>query len=195
MPTTHRDTRLTYEDFLRFPDDGLRHELIDGVHYVTASPAWRHQELLGRLHLAIGNYLAAHPGIGHVVLSPFDTLFSQWDVVEPDLLFVATNQLDIITEANIQGAPALVVEILSPSTRKRDLGIKQQLFDRGGVQEYWVVDPIAKDVAVYRRGPDGGLPKVSQLSADDHATLSTPLLPGFELSVEQLFARLLPDRS
>jgi len=193
MPTTHRDKRLSYEDFLRFPDDGLRHELIDGVHYVTASPAWRHQELLGRLHLAIGNHLAAHPGIGHVVLSPFDTVFSRWDVVGPDLLFVATNQLDIVTEANIQGAPALVVEILSPSTRKRDLGIKQQLFDRGGVREYWVVDPIAKDVAVYRRGPDGGLPKVSQLSADDTATLSTPLLPGFELSVEQLFARLRPD--
>lgn len=195
MPTAHPDTRLTYEDFLRFPDDGLRHELIDGVHYVTASPAWRHQELLGRLHLAIGNYLAVHPGIGHVVLSPFDTVFSQWDVVEPDLLFVATNQLDIVTEANIQGAPALVVEILSPSTRKRDLGIKQQLFDRGGVQEYWVVDPIAKDVAVYRRGPAGRLTKVTQLSADDAATLSSPLLPGFELSVEQLCARLLPDRS
>lgn len=194
MPTTHRDTRLTYEDFLRFPDDGLRHELIDGVHYVTASPAWRHQELLGRLHLAIGNHLAAHPGIGHVVLSPFDTVFSQWDVVEPDLIFVAKSQLDIVTEANIQGAPALVVEILSPSTRKRDLGIKQQLFDRGGVQEYWVVDPIAKDVVVYRRGPDGGLPKVSQLSPDDSATLSSPLLPGFELSIERLFDRLPPDR-
>lgn len=195
MPTTHRDTRLTYEDFLRFPDDGLRHELIDGVHYVTASPAWRHQELLGRLFLAVGNHLAAHPGIGHVVLSPFDTVFSQWDVVEPDLIFVAKNQLDIVTEANIQGAPALVVEILSPSTRKRDLGIKQQLFDRGGVQEYWVVDPIATAVVVYRRGPDGGLPKVSQLSADGTATLSTSLLPGFELSVAQLFARLLPARS
>lgn len=188
MPTTHRDTRLTYEDFLRFPDDGLRHELIDGVHYVTASPAWRYQELLGRLYLAIGNHLAAHPGIGHVVLSPFDTVFSRWDVVEPDLIFVATNQLDIVTEANIQGAPALVVEILSPSTRKRDLGIKQQLFDRGGVREYWVVDPVANDVAVYRRGPDGGVPKVSQLSADDTATLSSPLLPGFELPLARLFA-------
>lgn len=195
MPTTDSDTRLTYEDFLRFPDDGLRHELIDGVHYVTASPAWRHQELLGRLHLAIGNHLVAHSGIGHVVLSPFDTVFSQWDVVEPDLLFVASNQLDIVTEANIQGAPALVVEILSPSTRKRDLGIKQQLFDRGGVQEYWVVDPVAEGVAVYRRGPDGSLAKVSQLGTDDRATLSSPLLPGFELSIATLFARLLPDRS
>jgi Uma2 family endonuclease len=194
MPTTDRDTRLTYEDLLRFPDDGLRHELIDGVHYVTASPAWRHQELLGRLYLAMGNHLAAHPGIGHVVLSPFDTVFSQWDVVEPDLIFVATSQLDIVTEANIQGAPALVVEILSPSTRKRDLGIKQQLFDRGGVREYWVVDPVAEDVTVYRRGPDGSLAKVSRLTVDDKAALSSPLLPGFELPVETLFARLLPDR-
>ncbi len=85
---------------------------------------------------------------------PLDTVLSPWDVVEPDLLFVAADQLDILTEPNVQGAPALVVEVLSPSTRRRDLGIKRQLYDRGGVREYWVVDPKGRDLTVYRR--DGG---------------------------------------
>jgi Uma2 family endonuclease len=86
----------------------------------------------------------------------------------------------------VQRAPALVVEILSPSTRRRDLGIKRQLFDRGGVREYWIVDPKAFEVTVYRRMPDGAFPKAAQLTAGD--TLTTPLLPGFALSVTKLFA-------
>ena len=188
MPTTsHRDARLTYEDFCRIPDDGMRHEIIDGVHYVTPSPVRRHQQLMGRLHLAIGNFLELHQDIGEVYLSPLDTVFSPWDVVEPDLVFVAADQLDILTEPNIQGAPALVVEILSPSTRRRDLGIKRQLFDRGGVREYWVVDPKAHELTVYRRPTGGGLVATEQLSAYQDATLTTPLLPGFSLSLTKLF--------
>lgn len=189
MPTAaRRDTRLTYEDFVRIPDDGRRHEIIDGVHYVTPSPVLRHQVLLGRLHLAIGTFLENHPDIGQVFLSPLDTVFSPWDVVEPDLLFVAADQLNILTEPNIQGAPALVVEILSPGTRRRDLGIKRQLFDRGGVREYWLVDPKARDLTVYRRTPDGSFPKVAQVSAGDDGTLTTPVLPRFALSLAKLFA-------
>lgn len=189
MPTTaQRDTRLTYDDFVRIPDDGKRHEIIDGVHYVTPAPVRRHQQLLGRLYLAIGGFLEQHPELGQAYLSPLDTVFSPWDVVEPDLLFVAADQLDILTEPNIQGAPALVVEILSPGTRRRDLGIKRQLFDRGGVREYWVVDPKALEVTVYRRTPDGGFPKAAVFSASDEAGVTTALLPGFALSVAKLFA-------
>ncbi len=188
MPTTsHRDARLTYEDFCRIPDDGMRHEIIDGVHYVTPSPVLRHQRLMARLHLAIGTFLERHPEVGEVFLSPLDTVFSPWDVVEPDLIFVAADQLDILTEPNIQGAPALVVEILSPSTRRRDLGIKRLLFDRGGVREYWVVDPKAHELTVYRRAPGGGLVATERLSASGDATLTTPLLPGFALSLVKLF--------
>ena len=115
-------------------------------------------------------------------------MFSPWDVVEPDLLFVAADQLDILTEPNIQGAPALVIEILSPSTRKRDLGIKRQLFDRSGVREYWVVDPRVNEVTVYQRAVDGSLPRVAQMGEADDATLTTPLLPEFTLSITKLFA-------
>jgi len=194
MPTTERDTRLTYDDFVRFPDDGLRHELIDGVHYVTPSPVTRHQQLSGRLYLAIGNYLEAHPETGHLFHAPFDVIFSRWDVVEPDLLFIAADQLEILTTANVQGAPALVIEILSPGTRKRDLGIKRELFERGGVREYWVVDPKLADVAVYCRNLDGLLAPAGALTAADGSMLTTSLLPGFELPLAKLFAPLLPDR-
>jgi Uma2 family endonuclease len=187
MPTaSERDTRLTYQDFCRIPDDGLRHEIIDGVHYVTPTPIVRHQQLAGRLHLAIGSFLEKQPAIGQVFFAPLDTIFTPHDVVEPDLLFVAADQLDILTEPNVQGAPALVIEILSPSTRKRDLGIKRQLFDRGGVREYWVVDPRANTVTVFQRAVDGSFPRVAQLGKD--AMLTTPLLPGFTMALAKLFA-------
>ena len=187
MSTMTRDVKLTYDDLLRLPHDDLRHELIDGVHYVTPSPVSRHQILLGRLFLAIGNWLELHPECGQVFLSPLDTVFSPWDVVEPDLIFVAADQLDILTEPNIQGAPALVVEILSPGTRRRDLGIKRALFDRGGVREYWVVDPEVDVIRVYRRSGDR-FGRAVELSAEAGEVLTTPLLPGLEIPLADVFA-------
>ena len=179
------DARLTYDDLARMPDDGLRHEIIDGVHYVTPAPVLRHQRVVVRLLTAIANYLEAHP-VGEILAAPLDVVFTPWDVVEPDLLFVAADQRSIVTEPNIQGAPALVVEILSPGTKKRDLGIKQELFDRGGCREYWIVDPEANTVTIHRRGSDGRLGEVHSLPEDANA-ITTPLLPGFGLPLEKLF--------
>ena len=148
MPTTSHDGRLTYDDFLLFPDDGLRHEIVDGAHYVTPSPNQRHQELVARLHLSLGVFLEDRPDKGRLFLSPFDVVFSFHDVVEPDLVFVAPDQLEILTAKNIQGTPALVIEILSPSTRKRDREVKRRLYERAGVREYWLVDPDPNAVTV-----------------------------------------------
>ena len=89
--------KLTYDDFLKFPDDGKRHEIIDGEHYVTPSPNTRHQDLVVRLCLAVGNFLRENPGHGRVFVAPFDVVFSFHDIVEPDLLLVAADQLDILT--------------------------------------------------------------------------------------------------
>jgi len=186
MSTSARtDSRLTYDDFLLFPDDGQRHELIDGEHYVTPTPVLRHQRLLGRLHLAVANYLVANPGHGEVLLSPFDIVFSKWDVVEPDLMFIARDQY-ILTEKNIVGAPALVVEILSPSTRKRDQNLKLRLFEKHGVREYWMVDPDHDTVTVDRLDEVGAFTRSGVFGVD--AVLSTPLLPGWALPLGQLFA-------
>jgi Uma2 family endonuclease len=105
-PATRADTRLTYDDFVLFPDDGKRHEIIDGEHYVTPSPILRHQDLVGRLHVEFALYLRTHESAGRVFLSPLDVVLSHYDVVEPDLLFVAGDQPAIMTEKNIQGPPA-----------------------------------------------------------------------------------------
>ncbi len=186
MSTSARpDSRLTYDDFLLFPDDGQRHELIGGEHYVTPSRNRRHQQLLGRLYLAVADCLRVDPALGEVYFAPFDVIFSKWDIVEPDLLFVAGDQLGILTEKNIVGAPALVVEILSPSTRRRDQQLKRQLFEVGGVREYWMVDPDLETVAVERRDETG---RFSSAIPIVDATLTTPLLPGLTLRLDQLFA-------
>lgn len=182
--------KLTAAEFLQWPDDGQRHELIDGVHYMTPSPNLSHQVISGRLHLAVGNFLSNHPEIGWVFMARLDVVMSEFDVVEPDLLFVARDQRAILTEANVQGPPALVVEILSPRTRRRDLGIKWKLYQENGVREYWLVDPKGMCVAVYRRVDDGTFPLTSTLQATSVDQLSTPLLPGLTISLRELFAEL-----
>jgi len=120
-PTARADPRLTYDDFVLFPDDGKRHEIIDGEHYVTPSPSARHQRLVLRLSVATANYLAEHPGVGEVFSSPLDVLLSRYDVVEPDVLFIAGDQADVVTEKNVQGPPALVVEVPGCEIALREL--------------------------------------------------------------------------
>ena len=120
-------------------------------------------------------------------VAPFDVVLSKWDIVEPDLLFVAADQEDILTEQNVQGAPALVVEITSPGTRRRDEQLNRQLFDRGGVREYWIVDPDTQVVRAFRRQADGSSAAVAELAGE--TVLTTPLLPALEIPLNALFAQ------
>ena len=123
----HPGVKLTYDDFLLFPDDGMRHELIDGEHYVTPSPNTKHQRVSGNLYWLIRQYLEAHP-IGEMFFAPFDVVLSRFDVVEPDLLYISRERAaQVLTSKNTQGAPDLVIEIASPGTRKRDETVKRRL--------------------------------------------------------------------
>ena len=178
--------RLTYDDLVGFPEDGRRHEIIDGVHYVTPSPVVRHQVLVGRLHFAIESWVRGHQGAGQVFLSPLDVVLSPHDVVEPDLLFVARNREDILTEPNVQGAPSLAVEVLSKHTRARDLRLKRDLYERTGVLEYWLVDSKTSEVSIFRQAGANRFGPVETL--DWSRQLETPLLPGFTLALSELFA-------
>ena len=182
-----RGVKLTYDDFVLFPDDGLRHELIDGEHYVTPSPNDKHQTILANLHLLIGPWLRLHP-IGKLWLAPFDVVFSRFDVVEPDLLYISNERrAQIATDANVQGAPELVVEIGSPSTRRRDETIKRALYERAGVSEYWVVDTRLDVVRVYRRLNAERFAGPEELSLEAGDVLTTPLLPGLCLPLAEIF--------
>jgi Uma2 family endonuclease len=185
MATAGSARKLTYDDLLAMPDDGLRHEIIDGVLYVSPSPGLPHQFALGKLYQAVANFLDANP-VGEVYLAPFDVVFTRHDVVEPDLLFITTERLAVLTERNVSGAPDLVVEVLSPSTRRVDLTLKRALFEREGVKEYWIVDPIHGTVEVSRREGER-LVACEALSRAHGDVLKSPLLPGFEIAVVRVF--------
>jgi Uma2 family endonuclease len=186
MKPGHPGVKLTYDDFALFPDDGKRHELIDGEHYVTPSPNLKHQTVSGNIHILIAVWLEDHP-IGRIYYAPFDVVFSRFDVVEPDLLYVSNARMaEVLTPANVQGAPELVIEIGSPSTRKRDETIKRHLYERSGVSEYWIVDPELDVVRVYRRDGDG-FGRAIELSRETNEVLATPLLPGLEMTLARIF--------
>ena len=177
--------KLTYEDFLLFPDDGKRHELIDGEHYVTATPNLKHQMIVMNLGAMIWNYLKQHP-VGRAFFVPMDIVLSDYDVVEPDLQFISRERQAILTKQHVRGAPDLVVEVGSPSTRKRDETIKRRLYERCGVSEYWVIDPVIDTIKVYRRVDDRYVRSV-ELSLESGDVLTTPLLPGLEMPLSTIF--------
>ena len=177
--------KLTYEDFVQFPDDGKRHELIDGEHYLTPAPNTKHQTISLRLTVLIGSWLEGNP-IGRLFHAPFDVVFSMFDVVEPDLLYLSNARAaEALTPQHVRGVPELVMEIGSPSTRKRDETIKRRLYERAGVSEYWVVDPDLDTVRVYRREGET-FARVVELSADAGDVLTTPLLPGLQIQLQRV---------
>lgn len=174
---------LTYADLASFPDDGLRRELLDGELLVSPAPRLRHQRIVGRLHFAIEAHLREHGG-GQVYIAPADVVLSERTVLEPDLLFVSDQQLDILTEANVQGAPALVIEVLSDP--RIDRVRKRDLYARYGVPEYWIVDPDADRVEVYRlQGDRYAKPEI----LEPGETLATPLVDGLAVDVAELLRR------
>lgn len=186
MRPAARGVKLTYDDFLLFPDDGQRHELIDGEHYVTPSPNFKHQRVSGNLYFRLRLHLEQHR-TGELFFAPFDVVFTRFDVVEPDLLYVSTERAaSILTSKNVQGTPDLVIEIGSPSTRKRDETIKMRLYEREGVSEYWLVDPDRGVVRMFRRGGDR-FDRAIELSLENGDVLQTPLLPGLELPLRRIF--------
>ena len=113
-------------------------------------------------------------------------MFSKHDVVEPDLLYVSKQRSSVLTAANVQGAPDLVSEIGSPSTRRRDETIKRRLYERSHVLEYWIVDPDIEVVRVYRRDGDS-FARPIELSHENDDVLTTDLLPGLELPLTRIF--------
>jgi len=142
-----------------------------------------------RLSCDLENYFRSHPQVGQVFTAPLDVLLSPFDIVEPDLFVVTGDQAGILTEKNVQGPPALVIEVLSKNTRKRDAQTKRRLFERTGVREYWLVDPELDTVQVFRPTLEGRLARVVELTAEDGDVLTTPLLPGCEIDLRELFRK------
>lgn len=151
--------RWSYAEFARLPDDGNRHEIIDGELHVTPAPRPAHQSVVGELTTRLSAFVRDH-GLGWILPGPVDVLFAEGDYLEPDLVFVRRERLQVVTERGIEGAPDLVVEVASPSTARADRGIKRERYARFGVPEYWVVDADSRSVEVYRMLVDPTHPEV-----------------------------------
>lgn len=178
-----RPVKLTYDDLAAFPDDGRRHELLDGEHLVTPSPRTRHQRVLVHLVTALERHCGEH-GLGRVYPGPVDLVFSPNDVLVPDLVFVSSARLATVTETRITAAPEIVVEILSPSTARRDRGAKRRLYEKFGVREYWLIDI---DARILERVVFGDTAGGHAIRLEPGDRLETDLLPGVVLPVGLLF--------
>ena len=184
MATTQPVVKLTYEDYRTTPDDE-RYELLDGDLVMVAAPNLKHQTVLLRLTQGLGKFIDEHK-LGKLFFSPCDVVLSDADVVQPDLLFVSREREHLLsTGENVQGAPDVVVEILSPATADRDRGYKRELYGRHGVRECWLVDPTVETVLVHRqRG--GTLTHARTFSRGQ--TLRSSLFPGLEIDLDDIFA-------
>jgi Uma2 family endonuclease len=182
---TKIEPRLTVADLDACPDDNNRYELIEGELFVSRAPGIPHQRLLHSLQMEIGLYLRENP-VGILVPGP-GTVFSDYDVVIPDLVFVANDRwAEVTAEQRIVRAPDILVEILSPGSenRRRDVSVKRQLYAKHGVKEYWIVDGENELVLIFR-WQDPSLEEMATLSGVDEIT--SPLLPGFRLKAGAIF--------
>ncbi|OIP41327.1 hypothetical protein AUJ95_03490 [Candidatus Desantisbacteria bacterium CG2_30_40_21] len=143
-----REDIWTYEDYLTLPNDGKTYQIIGGDLFMTAAPLIYHQAISRNLAFIIWEFVKDHD-IGDVFFSPIDVVFSSTNVVQPDIIYISKERLDIKKEKAIFGAPDLIIEILSPTTLQMDVLLKKVLYQRFGVREYWIVDPKEQKVDVF----------------------------------------------
>ena len=177
-----RPATLTYDDYLMTPGDE-RWELLRGELIMVPGPNTAHQ----RITLNLVRFLSAfveENALGEVFISPYDVVLSRTNVLQPDIIFVSSDQQSIITDANIQGAPALVVEVISPSTASKDREVKRGIYAETGVGEYWLVDPDARTISVMSL-QDKDFREVANYGAGE--VLSSPTLEGLVLDLTRIF--------
>ena len=179
----HAAYQLTYKDWLGFPDDGRAYELLEGELIVTPPPSIGHQRISRELEFRLLQHLRA-TGAGEVLDAPVGVRLSDTVVLEPDLLVVLREHASRIGAQVIEGAPDLVVEILSPGSAVRDLGVKRRAYEVGGVTEYWIVDPVNRSIEVLAL-EQGAYARHGIYAATD--TLTSRLLGGFSMSVGDVF--------
>jgi len=175
----------TYEDWLRLPDDGFRYEVLNGVLYMTPPPRIRHQLTLENLSRRLGNFVAERK-LGWILFAPCGVRLPGQPVpIQPDILFVRAERRDIIGEEYVEGAPDLVVEVLSPSNWLYDRTEKFRAYQEAGVPEYWIVDYSARTIEVFvLEGSTYAL--LGKFGVGE--TVYSQVLGDFQVAVDEVFA-------
>jgi len=179
--------RFTYHDYKSLPEsETKRYELLDGELVMVPAPSSYHQSISKRIEFVLYQRLEKE-GLGEVLDAPIDVVLGEGDdreVVQPDIIFISKERSQIIKEEEIEGAPDLVIEILSPATEKRDRAYKKSLYARYGVKEYWIVDPRNKVIELYKLGEEGfELQKEYKMGE----ILKSLLFQGLEIDLREVF--------
>jgi Uma2 family endonuclease len=184
MLVTDTSNLLTVADYLLLPEGGPRYQLIEGDFVMAPSPRGHHQNIVGLIYIQLHEHVKrAQAGV--VMIAPFDVYLDNHNVYQPDVLFIAQAKVaDVYQDDGVHGAPSLAVEVLSPGTARLDKDSKRRVYARAGVNELWLVDPALRSLQIYRFAENTDRP-VTYLEMGD--TLTTPLLPGFSLKLDELF--------
>ncbi|RMH84192.1 MAG: Uma2 family endonuclease [Calditrichaeota bacterium] len=176
--------RYTYADYAALPDDGRRYEIIEGELFMSPAPVPEHQRASRKCGVLLSNFVEKR-SLGEVFFAPIDVMFSDDTVVQPDILFISRERLGIIGEKYIDGAPDLIMEILSPGTAYNDLVTKKDLYAQFGVKEYWLIDPGKRWIEIYT--PGEGRYQLHQ-RVEKTGKACSKLLAGFCVKLEELFS-------
>lgn len=178
--------RWTYADYQRLPDDGRRYEVIRGNLYVTPAPGFDHQSTASELYFRLAAFVRDEE-LGTILFAPFDVLLADLaSPVQPDLVFFRKGNQPRPGDSRFEGTPDLVIEILSPSTSRRDLHVKLGAYEDAGVPEYWIVDPKSRSVAVFAL-PEGGMEYEEIGRHVPGESVGSRVLEGLELDLDGVF--------
>lgn len=176
------DRLLTAETLEELPDDGRRYELLQGELIVSPAPGTVHQRVIRRLSRLLDDAVIAG-AFGEMFQAPYEARLSAQNIVQPDLMVVARADTDRLTARRLEGAPAVAIEVVSPSSERIDRGRKASLYMESGVREYWIVDPAQRRIVIHR--PSGETSDVEIVST---GIAVSRLIPGFAVELDALFA-------
>ncbi len=183
--TLNQMPMVTAEDYQNMPEHGPRYQLIEGDLYMAPAPNRFHQEISLNLLVLLRNWLVDHP-IGKLYGAPFDVYLDEYDVFQPDILFVSHERRAILSDRGAEGAPDFIVEILSPRNARIDRYNKRKMYARHGVIEEWIIEPETKRILVYRFADEREEPSLLIEHGD---MVETPVFPGLKIDTRQVFAQ------
>jgi len=166
------------------PEGGPRYELIEGELLMAPAPNRFHQDISLNLEMILWSYVKKHQ-IGKIYHAPFDVYLDEINVVQPDIVFVSNKKADVLTDAGAEGAPDLVIEILSPSTMRRDRDTKRKVYARTGVEELWLIDPEKRRIEIFELQANARAPR---RIIGEQEIFTVPRFPELEISAAEIFA-------
>ncbi len=176
---------ITRHEYASIPVGAPNYQLIEGDLIMAPAPGSFHQDIVSNLNFLFREYLRAHP-VGKICIAPYDVHLSDINVFQPDLFFIRKENLSIIEDHGVEGAPDLVIEILSKSSVKYDLGPKRSVYARTGVEELWIIDPAKRTLALYRLPENADTPAATYRAKQK---FTSTLLPGLTIDLAAVFAK------